>query len=301
MLPDFPKIHRELAKKGVTLSLLWTEYCMDAQAAGKKPYMSTQFNDLYHKWARVIKATMRIDRKPGDRMEVDWAGKTLDIYDPVTGEVSPAYLFVAVLSCSCLVYAEVCADMQEEAFIMCHVHAYKYFGGVTRLLIPDNLRAGVTKNTRYETIIPRSYREMSEHYDTAIVPARVKAPDDKPNAEGSVKFATTWILAALRNYQFFTLADAQIHVSEKLEELNNRPFQTRVGNRHSAYENEEREFMKPIPASSYEPAVWSTAKIQNDYLITDGINKYTVPFDLIGEKVDIRITQHTIVFCKTFL
>ena len=116
-----------------------------------------------------------------------------------------------------------------------------------------------------------------------------------------MKFATTWILAALRNYQFFTLADAQIHVSEKLEELNNRPFQTRVGNRHSAYENEEREFMKPIPASSYEPAVWSTAKIQNDYLITDGINKYTVPFDLIGEKVDIRITQHTIVFCKTFL
>jgi len=151
----------------------------------------------------------------------------------------------------------------------------------------------VTKNTRYETIIPRSYREMAEHYDTAIVPARVKAPDDKPNAEGSVKFATTWILAALRNYHFFTLDDVKAHVSEKLEELNNRSFTKRIGSRRLAYENEEREYMKPLPKTPYEPAVWSTARIQNDYLISDGINKYTVPFDLIGEKVDIRITRNT--------
>jgi len=152
----------------------------------------------------------------------------------------------------------------------------------------------VTKNTRYETIIQRSYREMAEHYDTAIVPARVKAPDDKPNAEGSVKFATTWILAALRHYHFFTLDDAKTHVSKKLEELNNRSFTRRVGSRRLAYENEEREYMKPLPRTPYEPAVWSTAKIQNDYLVSDGINKYTVPFDLIGDKVDIRTTRNTV-------
>lgn len=294
MIPDYPRIHRELARKGVTLTLLWTEYCIEAQNAGKKPYMSTQFNDNYHKWARVTKATMRIHHKPGDTMEVDWAGSTINIYDNVTGEGTPAYLFIAVLSCSCYVYAEICVNMKSDTFINCHVHAYEYFGGVTRLLTPDNLKAGITRNTRYETVIPRAYREMADHYNTAIVPARVKHPDDKPNAEGSVKFATTWILAALRNYHFFSIEEAKAAVSEKLEELNTRPFKKRAGNRRIAFENEEKEFMQPLPLCPYEPAVWSTAKVQNDYLISDGINKYSVPFDLIGETVDIRCTSTTV-------
>ena len=294
LVPDYPRIHKELAQKGVTLSLLWTEYCVEAQNAGKKPYMSTQFNDNYHKWARVTKATMRIQHKPGDTMEVDWAGATIDIYDDVTGDASPAYLFVAVLSCSCYVYAEICVNMKSDTFINCHVHAYEYFGGVTRLLIPDNLKTGITRNTRFETVIPRAYKEMADHYNTAIVPARVKHPDDKPNAEGSVKFATTWILAALRNYHFFSIEEAKKAVSEKLEELNNRPFQKRAGNRRTAFDNEEKEFMQPLPVCPYEPAVWSTAKVQNDYLISDGINKYSVPFDLIGEQVDIRCTGTTV-------
>ena len=294
MLPDFPKIHRELAEKGVTLSLLWTEYSAQAQAAGKKFYMTTQFGDLYRAWARVSRATMRIQRKPGETFEVDWAGKTVPIYDSVTGEAAPSYLFVGVLSCSGYIYAELCRDMRSESFIACHVHAYEYFGGVTRLLVPDNLRAGVTKNTRYETVIPRAYREMADHYDTAVVPARPKSPDDKPNAEGSVKFATTWILAALRNYHFFSFEEARTAVAGKLEELNNRPFQKRPGSRRTAYEEEEREFMHPLPSAPYEPAVWSCAKIQNDYTVSDGINRYSVPFDLIGEQVDIRLTKDTV-------
>ena len=294
LLPDFPKIHRELARKGVTLTLLWTEYCAEAHAAGKKPYMSTQFGDLYRKWARITKATMRITRKPGDSMEVDWAGATINIYDPATGFITPGYLFVAVLSCSLYTYAEVCPNMQQESFINCHIHAFEYFGGVTRLLIPDNLKTGVTKNTRFETVIPRAYREMSDHYGTAIVPARPLHPDDKPNAEGSVKYATTWILAALRNEHFFSIEEARKAVAQKLEELNERPFQKRVGNRRLAYENEEKEFMQPLPVVPYEAAVWSTVKVQNDYLITDGLNKYTVPFDLIGESVDVRTTSNSV-------
>jgi transposase len=130
----------------VTLTLLWTEYCMEANAAGKISYMSTQFNDNYHKWARVTKATMRIHHKPGDSMEVDWAGATIGIYDPVTDKVTPAYFFIAVLSCSCYVYAELCINMKEDTFINCHVHAYEYFCGVTRLLIPDNLKTGIINN-----------------------------------------------------------------------------------------------------------------------------------------------------------
>jgi len=294
LIPDYPRIHRELAKKGVTLTLLWVEYCSEAEAAGKKPYMSTQFNELYHRWAKVSKATMRITHKPGDTMEVDWAGATIDIHDPVTGTVTKAFLFVAVLSCSLYVYAEVCVDTKEESFINCHVHAYAYFGGVTRLLVPDNLKTGVTRNTRYETVIPRAYHDMAEHYGTAVVPARVKHPKDKPNAEGSVRYATTWILASLRNCRFFSIEEAKSAVSEKLKELNERPFQKRAGNRRLAFENEEKEFLQPLPVHPFEPAVWSTATVQTDYLITDGINKYTVPFDLIGEKVDIRVTSDSV-------
>lgn len=292
--PDFAYIHSELAKPGVTLTLLWSEYCEKSRAAGRAPYMSTQFGDKYRRWAKLTKATMRIRHKPGDTMQVDWAGNTIPYYDPVTGAESAAYLFVAVLPCSCYAYVEACADMKIENWLLCHVHAYSYFGGVTRLTIPDNLKAAVTSNTRYETVLNRSYQELAEHYGTAIVPARVRHPQDKSMAEGTVKYASTWVIAALREQKFFSLAEVQRAVSEKLEELNGRPFQKREGTRRSAYLEEERSFMKPLPASAYEPATWAQATVGSDYLISDGKNKYSVPFDLIGEKIQIRLTKATV-------
>ena len=157
-----------------------------------------------------------------------------------------------------------------------------------------NLRTGVTKNTRYETLINKSYYEMAEYYDTAIVPNKVKHPKDKSLAEGTVKFVSTWIIAALRNRRFFTIDEVKQAVSEKLEELNQIPFKKRKGNRHSAYIEEERNFMKQLPLTPYEPAVWSTARVPLDYLISDGKNKYSVPFDLIGEEVGIRLTKRVV-------
>ena len=293
--PDYVYIHSELAKRGVTLTLLWNEYVQKAEALGKKPYMTTQFGDKYRAWARITKATMRIHHKPGDAMQVDWAGDTLSVYDSMTGEITPAYLFIAVLPCSCYVYAEAAADMRLENWLNCHVHAYEYFGGVTRLLIPDNLKTGVTKNNRYETVLNRSYQELAEYYDTAIVPARVEHPKDKSLAEGSVKFASTWILAALRNERFFTLNEAREAVRQKLEELNLREFKQREGCRRSAYLEEEKAFMKQLPSQRYELATWNpNIKVGTDYLVSDGRNKYSVPFDLIGEKVDIRLTSTTV-------
>ena len=136
--PDCPYIHKELAKKGVNLTLLWNEYKVKCADIHRVPYQYTQFCDIYRAWARKSKATMRIKHKPGDAMEVDWAGGTLPITDPVTGTSEPAYLFVAVLPCSCYAYAELCSDMKSENWLLCHVHAYEYFDGVPRLLIPDN-------------------------------------------------------------------------------------------------------------------------------------------------------------------
>lgn len=293
--PDFPYIHAELSRPKVTLTLLWDEYRRKAESLGKKPYMTTQFGDKYRKWARVTKATMRIHHKPGDAMEVDWAGQTLPIYDSITGEITPAYMFVAVLPCSGYTYAEVTADMKLENWLECHIHAYEYFGGVTRLLIPDNLKTGVTKNTRYETVLNRSYQELAEYYGTAIVPARVEHPKDKSHAEGTVKFASTWILAALRNEHFFTLRETKEAVRIKLEELNLRPFTAKDGCRKSAYVEEEQAFMRPLASRRYEVATWHpNIKVGADYLVSDGRNKYSVPFDLIGEKVDIRLTSQTV-------
>ena len=297
MEPDYERIHAELAKPGVTLTLLWAEYNEKCISTGKRPYMMTQFGDKYRRWARITKATMRIHHKPGDAMEVDWAGQTLPVYDAVTGEVSKAYLFVAVLPCSCYAYAELCPDMKQENWLMCHAHAYSYFGGVTRLLIPDNIKTGVVSNTKYETVLNRSYKELAEYYNTAIVPCRVEAPKDKSHAEATVNYAETWILAALRNEHFFTFEEAAEAVRRKVDELNDRPFKTkqRQGSRKSSFLEEEKAFLKPLPAKPYEPSVRITnVKVGYDYLVSDGVNKYSVPFDLIGEKVDVRIAGNTV-------
>ena len=298
-VPDYQYIHEELAKKGVTLTLLWEEYCEKVRATGGVPYMYTQFCEKYRRWARVTKATMRISHKPGDAMQVDWAGDPLYITDPTTGELEPTYIVVAVLPCSWYTYTEACSDMKLESWLLCHVHAFSFFGGVPRLLIPDNCKTATTANTRYETVLNRSYQELAEHYGTAIVPARVRKPDDKAAVEGSVRFVSTWITAALRDRKFFSLAEAQQAVQEKLEELNRRPFKKCPGCRWTAYEQEEQSFMRPLPMHSYEPAVWLHPKVGYDYLVSDGVNKYSVPYDLIGEMVDVRLTSQIVeVFYK---
>ena len=294
MEPDCAYIHKELVKKGVNLTLLHHEYQAMCASAGRVPYQYTQFCDTYRSWAKKSRATMRIHHKPGDAMEVDWAGGTLPIIDPVTGKSDQAYLFVAVLPCSGYSYVELCGDMKQENWLLCHVHAYEYYGGVPRLLIPDNLKTGITKNTRLDTIINRSYAELADHYDTAIVPARVEAPKDKSHAEGTVSYVSTWILAALRNETFFSLADAKERVAEKLEELNSYPFKKREGNRREAYLRKEKEFMQPLPANPYEPSVWSEQTVLLDYTVSDGLNKYSVPYDLIGETVSVRITRDAV-------
>ena len=293
-LLDYEYVYNELAKPGVTLSLLWAEYCAKCEAEHTIPYQHSQFNDKYHAYAASKKATLRIKRKPGETMEVDWVGDTLKVYDAASCSDIPAYIFVAVLPCSLYGYAEAFPDMKSNHWIEAHIHAYSFFGGVTRILVPDNLKTGVIKNTRTELILNRSYHEMAEHYGTTIIPARPVKPKDKPNAEGTVKVLEIWILAALRNRKFFTFDELNKAIHEKLEEFNAKPFQKKKGSRLSAFIEEEKDFLMPLPASPYETAVWSTATIQPDYLIKIGDCKYSVPYEFIGKKVDIRVTENSI-------
>jgi len=231
--PDFEKIHREMAKKNVTLSLLWNEYCAECRQSGDIPYMYTGFCNLYRAYNQRSKVTMHIERRPGEQMEVDWAGATMGITDNITGEIIPAYMFVAVLSYSGYAYVEGFLSRNQENWINAHINAYRHFSGSTRILVPDNLKTGVTRADAYDPEINRTYHEMAEHYQTAVLPARVRKPKDKPGVEGSVGVVSTWIIAALRNWKFFSLNELNIAVTEKLYELNNKPFQKKPGSRQS--------------------------------------------------------------------
>lgn len=177
-IPDCENIHRELAKSGVTLSLLWSEYCEVCRLNQEIPLKYTQYCNYYRKYAAVTKATMHIQRKPGEQMEVDWAGQTAAIIDRETGERIPVYVFVAALSSSHYAYVEGFLSQNQESWIAAHIHAFSHFGGVTKILVPDNLKTGVEKSSWYSPVINKTYHEMAEHYGTAVIPARVRKPKD---------------------------------------------------------------------------------------------------------------------------
>ena len=207
-MPDFNYIQKELLRNGVNKKLLWTEYLEECRQSGDEPLMYSQFCYYIQQDEQKRRATMHINRKPGEQIEVDWAGDPAQITDPDTGEIIPAFLFVGVMTYSQYPYVEAFINEKQRSWITAHVHMYEYFGGVTRILVPDNTKTAVIHNNDwYNQELNTIYHEMAEHYNTAIIPARIRAPKDKPNAEGSVGVISTWITAALRNEQFFSLAE----------------------------------------------------------------------------------------------
>ena len=292
--PDCEYIHKELAREGVTLSLLWHEYCASCRQDGDVPLMYTQYCERYRKYALKTKATMHIDRKPGQMLEVDWAGQKAHVIDRITGEVLDANLFVAVLSSSKYTYVKAFPDQSQESWIAAHIAAFEFFGGVPRILVPDNLKTGVDKITKGGPILNKIYAEMAEHYNTAIVPARVKRPKDKPNAEGGVGVISTWIVAALRNRQFFSFQDLNLAISEKLEDYNAKPFQKIPASRLSTFLSEERNALQPLPMSAYEFSIRKKATVQFNYHISVESMNYSVPYELLKQEVDVRITKNIV-------
>lgn len=292
-MPDYAYIHQEMAKSGVTLQLLWFEYCDRCREANEIPYQPTQFKKYYRDFVVKTKATMHINRKPGEIMEVDWAGQTAEIIDTDTGEVIDAYIFVAALPYSGYAYVEAFFSQNQEAWIAAHVNAYNYFGGVTRILVPDNLKTGVVKNTHQETVLNKSYQEMAEHYGTAVIPARVKAPKDKSTVEGSVGNVSTFILAALRNQRFLSLRELNTVIRDKLYAFNHKPFQKKEGSRASLFAD-EKPFLLALPKSAFELASWKIATVQYNYHIGVDGQYYSVPYEYIKRKVDVRLTRDVV-------
>jgi transposase len=292
-MPDYEYVHKEMLKSGVTLQLLWFEYCDKCRRDSEIPYQLTQFKKYYRDYVVTTKATMRISRKPGETLEVDWAGSTAEIIDTDTGEVIEAYIFVAALPYSGYSYVEAFLNQKQESWITAHINAYSFFGGITQILVPDNLKTGIIKNSKTETILNRTYQEMSEHYGTAVIPARVKTPKDKATVEGTVGIISTYILAALRNERFFSLRELNEAIKERLHTFNHKPFQKKDGSRASAFA-EERAFLLPLPVRAFEMAEWKIATVQYDYHICVDERFYSVPYEYIKQKVDIRTTRNVV-------
>ena len=292
-MPDYEYVHKEMQKSGVTLQLLWFEYCDKCRETNKIPYQLTQFKKYYRDFIVKHNATMHINRKPGELMEVDWAGDTAEIIDTDTGEVIEAYIFVTALPYSGYAYVEAFLSQNQEAWVTAHINAYNFFGGVARILVPDNLKTGIIKNTKTELIVNKAYQEMTEHYGTAILPARVKKPKDKPSVEGTVGVISTYILAAIRNQRFFSLRELNEVIKERLHTFNYKPFQKKDGSRASAFA-EERTFLLPLPVRVFEMSEWKIATVQYNYHISVDNKFYSVPYEYIKQKVNIRISRNIV-------
>lgn len=226
-------------------------------------------------------------------MQVDWAGDTAFVIDTDTGEQIPAYIFVSSLPYSGYAYVEAFFSMNQECWILAHVNAFRYFGGVTRILQCDNLKTGVIKHSKNEIVLNKSYNEMAEHYGTAILPCRVRSPKDKAMVEGTVGVISNFILGALRNRQFLSLGELNETISERLYLFNHKPFQKKDGSRASEFD-EEKPFLLPLPKRQFELAEWKIATVAPNYHISVDRQNYSVPYEYIKQKVDVRITKTTV-------
>ena len=289
-LPDFTTIHTELKRKGMTLMLLWEEYLSDYPQG----YRYSQFCELYRQWAGKLKLSMRQNHKAGEKLFVDYAGQTLPIVDPQTGEIHEVQVFVAVLGASSYTFAEATRTQGLEDWLGSHTRAFGFFGGVPELVIPDNLKSAVSKPCRYEPDLNPSYAELAEHYGTAVIPARVRKPQDKAKAEVGVQLVERWILARLRKQTFFSLAEANAAIASLLTDLNNRPFKKLPGCRKEAFETIDRPVLKPLPVQGYVFARWKKVRPGIDYHVEIDGHYYSVPFALRGQQLEARITTTTV-------
>lgn len=293
--PDFIHLHEEMRRPGVTLLLLWQEY----RAIHPSGYCYSQFCDIYRRWTKKLKPSMRQVHRAGEKTFLDYAGQHPHLVDPKSGEVIPLELFVGVLGASTYTYAEATLSQQLPDWVGAHARMLAYFGGSTEIWVPDNLKSGVTRVCRYEPGVNRTYQDMAEHYGAVVIPARVRRPKDKAKVESAVQVAERWILAALRDRTFFSLAEINAAIRVLLDDLNSRPLQKLGVSRRELFERLDRPALKPLPADRYEMAVWKPCRVNIDYHVEVEHNVYSVPYQLIHESVEARLTASTLeVFFK---
>lgn len=289
-LPDFAHVQRELSRPGVTRLLLWQEY--KAQHPDGLQYSA--FCDHLRGFLNAREPVMRFEHRAGDKCFVDYAGHTAEVIDRSSGEIRPAQIFVAVLGCSNYTYAEASWTQSLPDWLGAHVRALEFFGGAPAAFVPDNLKSGVDKSHRYDPDLNRAYAEFAEHYGVAILPARVRKPRDKSKVETGVQIVERSILARLRDRQFFSLTELNAAIDELLSELNERAFQKLEGSRRSRFIELDRPALHPLPPRAYEYAQWKLAKVHPDYHIELEHAYYSVPYQHIGQRVEVRLSARMV-------
>jgi len=289
---DYLSIHQELKSPIVTKFLLWQEY---RECHPDNGYSYAQFCHRYNDWLGHQKLSMRQQHKAGEKLFIDYCGPTIPVVNPDTGEIRNAQLFVAAFGASNYTYAEATWSQNQADFINAHVHAFEYFHGTSKLLVPDNLKSAIIKTHRYEPDINPAYQQMAAHYGVAVIPARPRKPKDKAKVEVAVQIAERWIMARLRHQTFFTLASLNQAIRPLLEELNHRPFKKLPGTRYSQFQQLDQPLLRSLPAHRYEYRHIKTARVHIDYHIEYDAHYYSVPFTLTKQEVEVQASTQSVV------
>lgn len=289
-IPDWALVNQEMRRKGVTLFLLWQEY----KAAHPEGFLYSWYCDHYREWLGRLDAVMRQEHLAGEKCFVDYAGHTMPVTDRQTGEIRQAQIFVGIMGASNYTFAEATWSQTIPDWIGSHVRMLGYFGAAPEILVPDNLKSGVSKACRYEPDTNPSYLEFADHYGIAVIPARSRKPRDKAKAENGVLIVERWILACLRNRSFFSLAELNEAIGELLVRLNRRPFKKLPGCRETMFRSVDYPAMRALPAERYTLTEWKKVRVNLDYHVEVDGRYYSVPHALIGKQLDVRFSEHVV-------
>jgi len=253
--------------------------------------MYSAFCQKHRKWAAANKVAMHIDRKPAREMQVDYVGDTMAVLDLDAGELLKVYVFAACLPYSGELYAEGFFDMKEESWVEAYVHAFAFYGGSVPIIVPDNLRQGVIRNTVEELVINYHHRRMAEYYGCAIVPARPRKLRDKGAIEMGVRVIEQRAMAPLRDRLFTSLAQLNAALMDEVREINARPLQKREGSRDEVFIRQEKPLLVPLPGKPYEMVTRKTATVNFNYHVAFDGSWYSVPFSYVKREVEVCATK----------
>ena len=289
--PDIEYCIGELKKKHVTVKLLWAEY-LEGHPNGLR---YTQFKQRILKASAANTITAHFERKPGERMEVDWSGDKVYYFDGQTGEAVPCYVFVAVVGRSGLTYMEAFRDTKSASFLTGVIHALDYFGGVPRFIVPDNDKSAVTRHGKYEVELNREFQFLADYYGVVILPARVRKPKDKPLVENAVfNAAERCLIGGMHDKRFRSFAGLSAFVADALERFNDAPFSKKEGSRKSVFLEDDKPALKPLPAAPYELVVSKMATVNSNYHVEYKGFYYSVPYRYVSKKVELRVSTKTV-------
>jgi transposase len=290
LTPDWVTVHRELKRKGVTLVLLWQEY----KAVTPDGLQYSQFCEAYRQWGGKLDLVRRQNHRAGETLFGDYAGQTMPVVNALTGEVREAALFIAVQGASNYTYAEAPWTQSLPDWIGSHVRTFAALGGVPQVVVPDNLKAAVSRPHRYEPTLTRTYAELAQHYGVAIVPARAARPRDKAKVEVGVQVVERWMLARLRHQTFFSLLELNTAIAELLVTLNQRPFKKLPGSRQSVFAALDRPALQPLPAQPYAYAEWKLGRVNINYHVDVDGHYYSVPYALVKQQLEGRLSAQVV-------